>query len=305
MHCQSKDLKQITLTQDRYVRDLKPIALTREQRKMPEQGCSDTLNAAYMTLLGGVGLTLNTRHDVAVYCGPLLRAQQTPHVKHVIMLNRVVKWIRRKSCVITFVILIPPLKVLVVSDSAFKRQDESPVACRGSMLVLGTDSGENPGGDLHVIDYQSKKQKRVTRSTYGAELHGLADTMEGARRIACAFTELYKGVMNFDDICRMEDQGAYHHPLDACLDAKSVFDSIVAADLKAPAEASLMPILGQMREHLHYKRIRYLFWIDTRDMLADGMTKEPETEEWRYYCLMGAKMLSGAAATFTLAAFMQ
>ena len=72
---------------------------------------------------------------------------------------------------------------------------------------------------MHVLDYQSKKQKRVTRSTYGAELHGLADTMEGARRIACAYTELYHGVMNFDDICKMEGTGSYHHSLDACLDA--------------------------------------------------------------------------------------
>ena len=131
----------------------------------------------------------------------------------------------------------------------------------------------NPGGNIHIIDYQSKKQKRVTRSTYGAEIHGLADTMESARTIACAYTELYTGAKEFGDLVTMEDAGAYHFPIDACIDAKSVFDSVVAADLKRPSEASLINILGQMREHMYYRRIRTLFWIDTRDMLADGLNK--------------------------------
>ena len=57
------------------------------------------------------------------------------------------------------------------------------------------------------------------------------------------------------------------------LGRQSVFDSITAADLKAPSEASLINILGQMREHMACRRIRTLFWIDTRDMLADGLNK--------------------------------
>ena len=34
-----------------------------------------------------------------------------------------------------------------------------------------------------------------------------------------------------------------------------------------------MNILGQMREHVSTKRIKKLWWIDTRDMLADGLNK--------------------------------
>ena len=52
-----------------------------------------------------------------------------------------------------------------------------------------------------------------------------------------------------------------------------MFDSVTAADLKAPSEASLINILGQMREHMATRKIRQLFWIDTRDMLADGLNK--------------------------------
>ena len=35
----------------------------------------------------------------------------------------------------------------------------------------------------------------------------------------------------------------------------------------------MVNILGQMREHMSCRRIRALYWIDTRDMLADGLNK--------------------------------
>jgi len=45
----------------------------------------------------------------------------------------------------------------------------------------------------------------------------------------------------------------------------------------------------------------YEYWPE----FVTGMAKAPETEDWRYYCLDGARFLSGAAATFALAVFMQ
>ena len=45
------------------------------------------------------------------------------------------------------------------------------------------------------------------------------------------------------------------------------------ADLRKPNEQSLVFVLGQMREHMACHRIRTLWWIDTRDMLADGLNK--------------------------------
>ena len=205
--------------------------------------------------------------------GALQRVAKSPRIIDMKRLNTVLKFMKKHQVVTLFKRLAPPLKLIAISDSAFKRQDESPLACRGSMIVLCEDRSDNIGGHLQVVDYQSQKQKRVTRSTYGAELHGLADTMEAARRIACAFTEVYTGAQSYDTLCRVEDTGRYYFPIEACLDAKSVYESIRMPDLKTPSEASLINILGQMREHMSTGRIRALHWIDTRDMLADGLNK--------------------------------
>ena len=119
----------------------------------------------------------------------------------------------------------------------------------------------------------ARKQKRVTRSTFGSELHGLADSMEATRLIACALTQLYRGAKSFDQLCTIEQHRKYVYPIDACLDAKSVYESLIHADLKTPQSMSLVNILGQMREHMSTQRIRRLWWIDTRDMLAHGLNK--------------------------------
>eukprot|EP00971_Amphidinium_carterae_P180464 3579448-Amphidinium_carterae.1 len=37
---------------------------------------------------------------------------------------------------------------------------------------------DNLGGFCHLLDFQSVKQKRVTRSTFAAELNDLADSLE-------------------------------------------------------------------------------------------------------------------------------
>ena len=238
-----------------------------------ESSCSDHDASAYITLLGGLGWVVNSRADVAVFCGALQRCAKSPKYVDMKRLNTVIKYIKKHPVVTLFRKLSGPLRVVAISDSAFRRQDESALACRGSMIVLGMDHLEQPGGLIHVIDFQSKKQKRVTRSTYGAELHGLADTLELARIIALAFTELYHGAKTHRELDKLEHPGQYHFPLDACLDAKSVFESIIRADLKLPDEKTLVHVLGQCREHMQWKRIRILWWIDTRDMLADGLNK--------------------------------
>ena len=57
------------------------------------------------------------------------------------------------------------------------------------------------------------------------------------------------------------------------LDAKSVFAATTATFIKQPAEKSLLCHVQYLRELLDERIITYIFWIDTRDMGADGLTK--------------------------------
>ena len=62
-------------------------------------------------------------------------------------------------------------------------------------------------------------------------------------------------------------------PVALYLDAKSVFAAISATFIKQPAEKSLLCHVQYLRELLDKHVLQYLFWLDTRDMGADGLTK--------------------------------
>eukprot|EP00959_Pyramimonas_sp_CCMP1952_P202204 4228175-Pyramimonas_sp.AAC.1 len=126
-HCgiQHKQLDDgsITITQDHYIKELKPIPLTAEQRSSPGDVVGDALHGHFLALEGGLEWAVNTRHDIAVYVGALQRHQRAPTIMDVINLNRVLRWAKRKHCVIRFEKMLPPLRILVISDSAFKREN--------------------------------------------------------------------------------------------------------------------------------------------------------------------------------------
>ena len=61
---------------------------------------------------------------------------------------------------------------------------------------------------------------------FAAELHGLADTVEAAKLIAMACTEIALGALQPKTLTQVEETGTLELPLDAIIDAKSVFEAI-------------------------------------------------------------------------------
>ena len=100
------------------------------------------------------------------------------------------------------------MRLVIISDSAFKRQDDTGLACRGHFIVLcGDHAPEKLGGLCHIIDFASKRQRRVTRSTYAAELNGLIDSLEIGKVIALTVHEVVSGCVSPTNAARIEEKG--------------------------------------------------------------------------------------------------
>ena len=61
--------------------------------------------------------------------------------------------------------------------------------------------------------------------------------------------------------------------IEAITDSYSIFNYLAAAHLKLPAEKSTYFHLAYLREKLECGLIHAYNWVDTRDMIADGLTK--------------------------------
>ena len=69
------------------------------------------------------------------------------------------------------------------------------------------------------------------------------------------------------------ENGRLYPPIDIFVDARSVSDAISASDVCTPQEASLRLHLIAVRDRLTRGLIRSISWTDTRDMVADALTK--------------------------------
>ena len=267
----------IELNQQKYAMQLKPIISPELQSGFPESAASEQLVAQFISLLGAVAYLLLTRVDVAVYVAALQRVSKQPLVIHVKRLNAVTRWVQRNPKSLVYRKLPLPVQMLSMGDSAFKREDTDNTghAMKGGMFMLhGGSPGSVKSGPIQLLEYYSRKQRHVCRSTYAAELFSLTETVDVSIYLASALYEVAHGVQTTETL-RLVREGGLQSPVAivVVIDADSVYTSTTALQIKAPAEKSLLVQLQWLRELLDRHVVHTLAWCDTRDMISDALTK--------------------------------
>ena len=125
---------------------------------------------------------------VCVYVASLQRHTKAPTVGHVRNANRLLQWIRKNQSRlgVRYKRLQEPLRLIALSDSAFKAQDYDGLVMRGCVIMLAeaaVDGDASHGSAcrvshtpwstgmtirLHLLDWYSRKHTRVVRSTFAA-----------------------------------------------------------------------------------------------------------------------------------------
>eukprot|EP00959_Pyramimonas_sp_CCMP1952_P404026 8465934-Pyramimonas_sp.AAC.3 len=87
------------------------------------------------------------------------------------------------------------------------------------------------------------------------------------------------------------DAGRLPGDLHVCTDNRGLFTALRATELKAPAEPHLLYLLRALRGRLEAATLHKLWWVDTRAMVSDALTKgglarEPILKLWETAVLM-------------------
>jgi hypothetical protein len=262
------------LHQTHFAERLTLMDLSQIPTHQSKQLLTEEQRTAYMSGLGSLAWLVQTRMDVAIYIQALQRAAKSPTVAHLLRLNCVIKWARRKPCFLTYRKLqTERMKVLVCTDAAFRREDTTGLAMRGGFIALAEDCSDTIGGGCNVLEFYSRRQRRVVRSTFGAELNSLADGLEVGKMMAFTLAEIIIPQSTAASLVRLEETGCLPIPLHAVTDCKSLLDALRVDETQVPTEASLIMILCQVKELLRTGTLASLSWVDTRDMAADGLNK--------------------------------
>ena len=185
-----------------------------------------------------------------------------------------VSWLKRTPQKLHYRRLTPPVRLVAVSDSSFSAGDTEGLVMRGCLVMLVSGDGHRtPGGSCQILDWFARKQPHVCRSTFAAELHASLDAANQSVLIQALLTELKLGTKSASTLCELQDAGRLEPPLHVCIDAKAVWDAIRVDPTAVPSDKHLMLHVLKMKEFVRSKVINTLWWIDTIDMLADGLTK--------------------------------
>ena len=242
------------------------------------------------------------------------RQTQAPTLGHVRKANRLLRWIRshKARLGVWFKRLKPPLRVVTLSDSAFKAQDYQGLVMRGCVIILAELGGQQnadtsvvkllkPGQNVNcqVLDWYARKHSRVVRSTYAAELLSLLDAAGQGNLITTAMDEIWSGATSAAKLLERHSQGRRCIEHDAIVDAKAVWDGVTAECPKTPADKPLFLHALAMREYLESGWVDRLWWADTLAMLAGGVTRgSVERDALIAVCEYGKRSIAGEAPVY-------
>ena len=276
-HVQNTSTMEVYTHQNHYVDQLHPINVDLVDRTKEDSLVAGVVYALFRSLLGAMQWLLQTRGDIVPYVGCLQRHANTPTVKHVLMINRVLRWCKHNKIGVLFAFIPGPLAMAVIADSAYKCEpdDIDCLALRGFLICLmgsKTDSKGKTVYALHVLEVIGSKHRLITRSTFAAELRNAIDAVDHGIKINGAVHEQIHGVVIPTELAKMKEAGGFCRPVLLFIDAKSVFDAI-KSDSDYSADTSMVFHVKALRHQYHTGQIAALVWLDIRDMLADGLTK--------------------------------
>jgi hypothetical protein len=273
VHKQHEDFS-IEVSQTHYAEQLRPMNDALALHMDSDALITGETYSAFRSLLGGIAWLVQTRADAAVYISALQRVMDKPAAKHVLSINRVLKYMKRKPLITIFRAVDAPWRLAVISDAAFQSKDQDCLAMRSGIIALVGNKDATVGKmQMQPLEHVCKKQNHICRSTYAAELHSALDLLGLAMVINQTLTEVLVGVSGPDKLLDSFQNGDAALQLDLYIDAKSVFDSVCASQPKTPADKILLLHVLALRGHLQLKQLNSISWVDTRDMLADGLNK--------------------------------
>ena len=270
-HTLNKDMSR-SISQNHYIAELKPIADADIRLMNPEQAVDDTLKAQFQSLLGGVAWVAQTRPDAAVFISALQRKLKEPTAKDVLNLNRVLKYLKVKPLSLTFKRVERPWRLVASSDSGFKGEGQDCLAVRSGIIGLidreGPVRGENT---LQILEFVSKKQSKVCRSTFAAELHSALDLSGLALTINSVMTEVLQGPCSATKLLEKQESMSHALQVSLVIDALSVYTSAAGEETTCTDQTMLLHMLS-LRQLLRTS-IQRLVWCDTRYLVCDGLNK--------------------------------
>ena len=275
-HTYHKETKEYTLDQDDYSKALRPVTHADLLKAKDDVDLNEYFYACFLTLLGAVAWLSQTRLDVLVYISSLQRVSKKPTTLALKRLNRLVRYIQKHPHPLRYRRLLLPVKLCLIGDSAFRAPtgaEDGAMVMRGFLVALGHYDEKSTTWFLQILEYLCGRQKHVCRGVWSAELLNLCDLWDMGLIIAGFLEEVKLGSMSAADLRKHTTEGPLSTDTQMFTDSYSIFSYLRTEHLKFPTDKGTFFHLAHLHQACARQLLRTVTWVDTRDMVMDGMTK--------------------------------
>lgn len=249
--------KNMQIHQETYIHYLTPIHLTPSRAVELSSPLTEHEKDQLRSKIGQIlWVARQSRPDVMFDASNLASTLKHATIQTIHDTNKIVCKLKAKSVTLNFQHLGTgcPLKMVVFSDASFANLSDGGTQ-GGHFIVL---MGEN--GQFCPISWQSKRIKRVVRSTLAGETLAMSEGIDNAIFLSTLFSEL--------------NSGSTHSPIPiTCVtDNHSLVDALKST--KSVAEKRLRLEISSIKELIQAKKVDQVFWSNTKEQLADCLTKK-------------------------------
>ena len=118
--------------------------------------------------------------------------------------------------------------------------------------------------------------------------------------LALSLHEFIAGAQTAAEAKTLRETGGWNAKLSWYVDAMSIYAAVTATFIKIPAEKSLLPHTQYISRELRDTTVlEALVWLDTRDMVADGLTKGSVDRDALHACMNGIWLLLHSAQSWS------
>ena len=247
----------IEVNQSVYVEGLQ-LQCTHKQDK--HRTLSDDEKKPLCSTIGTIGqlcwLSNQTRPDIAYNVCQLSVAYKDAKLSDIITANKIIKRVKCNNLCLKF----PKLNVndvltfKVYSDSSFNNLANG--GSQGGYFLFLCDMENN----VTPIQWQSKKIRRIAKSTLAAECLALEDAVDSAYYLKCVLMDILQLTPD-----RIE--------IECFIDNKSLFDSLHSTTNVKEGKRLILDI-ALIKEMLQKKEINIIHLVESKKQLTDSLTKQ-------------------------------
>ena len=250
-----QDEQDIMVHQSSYVKTLSPLLIKHSNNRSRSDDLQEDEKKEYRAIVGQLNwISTQTRPDISYDVCELSSFFKTAKVDDALRLNKVVKKAKANHVILKYPKLddLNKLTIECYSDASYGNLNDG--GSQGGYVIFLSD-----GDKLSPIAWQSRRLRRIVKSTLAAETLALLDVAEA-------------GIYLENLLCELLNLNPGRFPVKCYVDNKSLVEAVYST--KAVEDKQLRINIAILREMVSKTDVHSVSWVRSSRQLANVLTKK-------------------------------